>query len=542
MTDQIPDDLVYGNDGEMPDDLVFENGGNQPQTKTPDNSIAQWAGVVSKALAPYASAAGAGALAGSVVPGVGTAVGAVAGPAALGLTDLANYGYNLVTGSKNKGLSNRLQDLAVDYGIGREPKTASQRVVERGLEAATDAASIAGGSKMLASMLPKATTARYVADVLGEGQGAQAASAAGSGAAVQAGHEAGINNPAADIALGLAGGLGTGMLAHSTQNLLSKSTVPTTKQVKELANAAYGDVDKAGVVFKPDSVAGFIQNLKNDLSDEGFSDAAATHGPVATQLNKLDKLAGKQLTLGELDQFRSSLSKTLGKNQDADVRRLSAIMGNAIDDYVSNAADFHIPYVSRHHAPFSGVSPDISSGNLDAAREALDKARKLWSQYNKSNDIENSLANARLAEGNVGVALRGQIRPQLNAKKPNKLRGYTPDEVKVLDSLVRKKAVDTALTSTGAALSHGAGFIPALTGNIEGGIGTGVAGLVAGGALNKAAAALMAKRANNAAAYMRGARPVSFDSSKFITPSVLGSVQRAPDGALIIPIPGGSDD
>jgi hypothetical protein len=109
---QLPDDLIYSHDDGLPSDLVYAT----PPEKAPDTSASRWLGVAQKALAPYLAATGTGAAIGSVVPGDGTVAGAVTGPVALGLTDLANYGYNLATGNRNKGLSERIQDLAVQYG------------------------------------------------------------------------------------------------------------------------------------------------------------------------------------------------------------------------------------------------------------------------------------------------------------------------------------------------------------------------------------------------------------------------------------------
>ena len=116
----------------------------------PDNSAAQWMGVVNNALAPYGAAAGMGALVGGVP-------GAAAGVLGLGLTDLGTSAYNLVGGmfgaprmSTGSDAIRNVFALAAPPGMFREPQTPAQRVVFAGLEGAAGAGSQANALTNLA--------------------------------------------------------------------------------------------------------------------------------------------------------------------------------------------------------------------------------------------------------------------------------------------------------------------------------------------------------------------------------------------------------
>lgn len=585
---QLPDDLIYSHaDADVPSDLVYET----PPEKAPDTSASRWLGVAKKALAPYVAASGTGAAIGSVVPGVGTAAGAVTGPVALGLTDLANYGYNLATGNRNKGLSERIQDLAVQYGLASEPETAGQRILEKGIEAGTGAFSLAGGARNLASQLPRMSTAERVATELARTPTKQAVAGFGAGALPAAGEESGLTTmlskygipeSATGLGLSLVGGLGSGMLSASTENLLNTGrsaaarqleatakaasesprtasiltkaaetikpeegvTAPTAVDLRKQADALYNRVDKAGVKLQPKSFNQFLDDLPASLENEGYS--PDVHKAVESRIKMLEKHRDQGLSLTELDTMRSNMQKQIGSIQDADTRRVMRDLVGSIDDFVGNTAEFEVPYAQRH-APLAATSEQYT-GNLRQANEDLLQARKIWQQMSKTQRMENIIEKAKLSGQPVNESIRSQVRSMLDPFKPNRLRGYTPEERAMLRNLVvggsdeTLSDIGTGMLKFGTPMSLVSSLHPTIGPHL--GVPSAIASLAAGSALKRAAAAQAEGQLGKVGAYIRGARPKSYGLSQAAVPTAATiaplNALRSTDGTLIVPINGDS--
>lgn len=574
----------------IPSDLIFEDA---PQAE-PDTSASKWLGVVNRAVAPYVAASGTGAAIGSVVPGVGTAVGAVTGPVALGLTDLANLGYNAVTGNNNKGLSERIKDLAVHYGLAAEPETAGQRVLEKGVEAGTGALSLTGAARNLATTLPKMSTSELVASELARNPVKQAVAGVGAGALPQVGQETkltpmlskyGIPEDVTGLGLSLVGGLGSGMLASSTENLLntgrsaaarhleatarnaaedkeatasvlrkvaetikpeSQSTAPTAADLRKQADTLYKKVDKAGVKLQPKSFNKFLDELPATLEEEGYNPDA--HKAVETRLKMLEKYRDQGMSLTDLDTLRSKIQTQIGSIQDSDTRRVMRDLVGSLDDFVSNTAEFEVPYAQRH-APMAATSEQYT-GNLRQANENLLQARKIWQQMSKVQRMENIVEKAKLSGQPVNESIRSQVRSMLDPFKPNRLRGYSPEERTMLRNLVLGgndeilSDIGSGMLKVGAPISLVSSLHPTIGPHV--GIPSTMASIAAGSALKRAAAANAERQLGNVSAYVRGARPSTYNKAQVVAPaaaslSTLNS-KYSDDGSLIIPITSDSSE
>lgn len=588
MTDQVSDDLIYHHEGDVPSDLVYESA----PTKEPDESASRWLGVTKRALAPYIAATGTGAAIGSVVPGVGTAAGAVAGPVALGATDLANYLYNLGTGSSNKGLSERIQDLAVQYGLGQEPETAGQRILSTGLESAAGAGSFARGAGQIASQLPKLSTAERVATELSRAPTKQAIAGFGAGALPAVGEETGLTpmlerygipSGVTGIGLSLVGGLGSGALSTSTESLLNRgrsaaaqqlediarnaaanksrtasvltklaetvkpeegTVAPTAADLRQQADTLYKRVDKAGVKLQPKSFNQFLDELPASLEEEGYN--PDLHKAVEARIKLLEKARDQGMSLTDLDKLRSKIQTQVGSIQDPDTRRIMRNLVGSIDDFVGNTAEFEVPYAQRH-VPLAATSEQYT-GNIRQANEDLLQARKVWQQMSKTQRIENIIEKAKLSGLPVNESIRSQVRSMLDPFKPSRLRGYTPEERAMLRNIVVGDSdqllsdLGGGMLKVGAPLSLVSSIHPTIGPHL--GVPSTMASIAAGSALKRAAAAQAERQLGKVGEYVRGARPQRYTFGQAVVPATgaLGPVntRRAEDNTLVIPITGDS--
>lgn len=588
MTDQVPDDLMYHQESDVPADLVYE----APPAKEPDTSASRWLGVANRALAPYAAAATTGAVAGLPFYGVGAVPGAIAGVTALGLTDLANYGYNLATGNQNKGLSERIKDLAVEYGIGAEPETSGQRIFEKGLEAGAGALSLTGTAGQLASQLPKLSTAERVATELSRTPTKQAIAGFGAGALPAVGEETGLTpmlerygipSGVTGTGLSLVGGLGSGALSTSTESLLNRgrsaaaqqlediarnaaanksrtasvltklaetvkpeegTVAPTAADLRQQADTLYKRVDKAGVKLQPKSFNQFLDELPASLEEEGYN--PDLHKAVEARIKLLEKARDQGMSLTDLDKLRSKIQTQVGSIQDPDTRRIMRNLVGSIDDFVGNTAEFEVPYAQRH-VPLAATSEQYT-GNLRQANEDLLQARKVWQQMSKTQRIENIIEKAKLSGLPVNESIRSQVRSMLDPFKPSRVRGYTPEERAMLRNIVVGDSdqllsdLGGGMLKVGAPLSLVSSIHPTIGPHL--GVPSTMASIAAGSALKRAAAAQAERQLGKVGEYVRGARPQSYTFGQTVVPATgaLGPVntRRTEDGTLIIPITGDS--
>jgi hypothetical protein len=176
-------------------------------TQPKESGLARGLGLVGRAVAPYAAAAGAGAAAGAPFAGVGAIPGAIAGVGAYGLAQLADA---LAMGGEGQ--------QAVERGLTAvgfpEPQTATENIGIAGIRGArgaggtaATAANVSRGME-LARMLQgtPATTTQRVTQALGARPDVQAISGGTGAATAQGARELGLPEPVA-ITAGVVGGM-----------------------------------------------------------------------------------------------------------------------------------------------------------------------------------------------------------------------------------------------------------------------------------------------------------------------------------------------
>lgn len=395
---------------------------DQPE---PDNSLAQWAGVANRALAPYATAATLGGAA-AAPTGVGIPFGAAGGVAALGLSDLATLGYNALApamGGKRVPLpSQTIQNLYEQAGIARSPTTPTQQVFSDVLEGA------AGGgltAKSLSAMAPRYSGAtQRILNVMAAQPKAQALAGAGGAALPSAAaNYAGVEDPLALAGLGYAGGLIAGKPG------VKQERGPSMDQLRLQADAAYTAAKNAGMVFPNQNFATLTADIGGDLARQGFN--RRLHPKVAAVLDQFNRevKTGGDFGLDNLDVLRR-VAKSAAGSFDRDERRLGRMIVEKLDSFIMEPRN-------------------VSAGSAPEGAFALKKARELWARkarteifddavqaaYNKTQTSENPPA--------LGVALRSEFRKI--ADNPKRMKGFSPEEQKYIREIAGGSPSNKAL-------------------------------------------------------------------------------------------------
>jgi hypothetical protein len=172
------------------------------RTKAPRTGMdkaTQVAGVTSGALLPYATAAGAGALAGAPFAGVGAVPGAAGGVLALGAGDLGtslyNMGASLFGGDRVPLPSETIRQGYEVVGVGRQPETSGEQVYNDILQAGAAGFNQAKGFQTLADVAASPQSQNFMRMMGQNARGQTGAAIGAAGAPSVASNYFDVTNP-----------------------------------------------------------------------------------------------------------------------------------------------------------------------------------------------------------------------------------------------------------------------------------------------------------------------------------------------------------
>ena len=408
----------------------------KPKKQEPDRSAAQYAGVITNALAPYATAAGLGAAAAGIPSlGIGAPLGAATGVLSLGVGDLGTGIYNLAApafgGERVPLPSETIRRGYESIGIGRRPQTPEQEVLFRTAEGAASALGGASAFNALARTAPQGVT-RNVMQELGRAPGVQTAAGAGAGAAPAIASEyAGVENPLALFGLSMAGGMAAGRAATP------RGTPIPSEQFAKQAEMAYERARAAGVQFDTAAIANLAQDIRKGMSTPDMTFRPKLHPRINAVLEDIDDAVaeaqknGTPISFSELELLRR-VARTGARSADADERRLGGGIIRAIDDFVAKPP------------------PNaILAGQGDEAASAIKEARTAWRRMSQSDNINNMIIEKATdtAEGLSANTIRAAAR-SIN-KSESKKRAFDPAIQKQIKDLGRGSGGLSALQGLG---------------------------------------------------------------------------------------------
>lgn len=513
--------------------LIQQYGGRSDQDQIPQrqgfDALSQYAGVINRAIAPYATVGIGGTAVGGPLAGAG-AIGTLA------LTDLgatlANLGLQ-AAGSERRVpvpsdvIRSGYEAVMPDSFSGfREPETTGQRYVGTGAEAAMSAFSQANALRQLAQTYGPGV-AKNVLTTLGRDRAAQTAAATGGASAQQAMIEesepgTALRNPLLVAAVGALGSMATGRLAargpQTIKEMVGKGT-PSEEQLYKQAKAKYSELDNSGVVFSGSAYDRLLSSLKNRLADAGYKETTA-ESAITSILNKMGKFSGKNQTWSELDRVRSDIGKSLIKSNDENVRRLGREMADEIDEFVDNVSP-------RDLVISVGPSGTAKTGDVKKLLATRDQARNLWGQVSRSEEMSELLRQAKLEAGATDITLDQAIRNKFlnlaKAQDGRKLKRFSPEEQQFILEVSQGGDFTRLLSEFSDALKFNRGLGGGLYLGVGGlatpyaaqlgqidfptalALGTGIAGVR--GTTSALSNRLAARRAETAARAMRGFRP-----------------------------------
>jgi hypothetical protein len=485
--DGVPDAEIADYLAQKDNPLVWGDTENAPREDM--DMAGQIAGVATRALAPYATAAGLGAAAGAPFAGFGAIPGAAGGVLSLGLTDLGATAYNALApvfgGQRIPTGSEAIQNLYGAAGIGRRPETPGQQVFSDVLQGAS------GGLAQTSAFGAQAARqapgiARNIMRQFAQQPGAQTAAAGGAAAAPSiAQNYFGVNDPLTLAGLSMAGGMGAGAAATPRPRTV------TSEQLATRARAAYDRAEQAGVQFDPASVSGLGTSIRQAFTTHPrVQFDPSLHPRINTVLQRIEEAgaaaqqSGTPISFSQVELLRR-IARTAANSLDRDERRLGADVIRRIDDFVQ-----------------SPPPSAIVAGQGPEAAQAVAEARTAWRRMSQADALDTMVERAtNSAQGLNASSLRAQARTIAN--NPNRMRSFDPDVQNEIRGLARgSRGLSTLQTVgqlapsfnlrnlPGSAVTAGAGgaLYSGSPGVAALGAGMGAAGLAAQTAANRMAA------------------------------------------------------
>ena len=260
----------------------------------------------------------------------------------------------------------------------------------------------------------------------------------------------------------------------SAPSVARPSTVPTTAELFKSGSQAFSKARTLGEGIKRESFDRLANSVTNIKDNSGlslrFNEVLHPKSSSARQeiLNTIKK---GEVTFDDLMELRQIAQEAAGALDKGDAFR-GVMLKNSLDDYVNSLGP-----------------KDVKGGNPTAAAASLNEARDLWSRASKAATIEEAIDIAGINANTVtGAGFENALRIQFKALsrriRKGQERGFTPDEIKLIQRVATGGPVDNAfrllgkLAPTGVvsgAASFGGGFA---AGGLAGMIAVPAAGLL----------------------------------------------------------------
>lgn len=249
--------------------------------------------------------------------------------------------------------------------------------------------------------------------------------------------------PFARVAGALAGGAGAAK-AFAPKAIAA----PTVEQLGDAAKTAYNHPTVAALELNPSSTAYTAGKITDGLNKSGFRElnAPQTYGLV----KELKTPLGVTAKVADIQSVRTALGKVAGNFANPIEQQAANKAIRGIDDYLANLKPF-----------------DVAKGDAKAAASILNEAKGNYAAMKRSERFDSAEYRAELnagsahSGGNINNATRQAIKSILLS--PTKRRGFSDEEIKMMEKVVKGTATGNAMRLVGKVLAttgmHGAGVL-----------------------------------------------------------------------------------
>jgi len=312
-------------------------------------------------------------------------------------------------------------------------------------------------------------------------------------------------------ALNLAGSFVAPLGANVKRGAVTKSRfmkdAPTENQLKIRENGLWDDVRKSDITASNDDYSDFILGLDDTLYNEGYS--PDLHKKIKKTIKSITKYQNDTLDPKKLQVIRELIKDAAASKVSKERRLVSLVLEKSFDDFVEKSTP-------------------------EAFVEKWKAARRSTFLHRRTQTIQDVIDKAHNSASGFENGLRNGFRSILNSDTSMRLNKFTPDEVRLMESIVQGTSggkIIRFLGKFGLGANRGLGsWLGGMAGNVAGGpVGAGVA-LAAGTASNLASGMNTAK----AAEMLR-----ALSSSGGKSPAIRGMISPAAKPFMAMPMVNG---
>lgn len=254
---------------------------------------------------------------------------------------------------------------------------------------------------------------------------------------------------------------------------------PSTAELRAAGNAAYKAVDDAGVVVKPEALAGMVDDVTGRMRGAGLDEGMGSLTPQSARVAAIleDAATSPQNNAGipfrEIDLLRRKAGVPAANMATPLESRLGTTAIEGVDDFVRN------------------LTPDqVIAGDAKALPELIGKARDIWSRMSKSQMIDDAMEASENYLSGGASGIRNQFARILKSDKLS--RGFSEVEKAAMRRVVNGSFPEKVLNMFSSGIGQTAA---ATTGAFMGNLPGLAAGLGVGGIARKGAEALSSRNA-----------------------------------------------
>lgn len=222
------------------------------------------------------------------------------------------------------------------------------------------------------------------------------------------------------------GALAGGVASAGKNANAVKQVLPEARSADDLAAASralYQQADQAGVMIKAPAFDRVRQNITAAAGRVNKDLRPNTAGIV----EDVAAMAGKDVSLQELDELRQVVGQAMKRAQPQDVRTLERIKGQ-LDGFADN------------------VQPGDITGDIKGF-ESIKEARKLWSMKAKTDTLDQIVEKAKNQATGYENGLVIGMRQLANNK--SQMKAFTPQEQSMIKDVVRRGSAHGVMRAIG---------------------------------------------------------------------------------------------
>lgn len=277
----------------------------------------------------------------------------------------------------------------------------------------------------------------------------------------------------------------------------ASSTMPAARTAEDLASEAgalYKQADQAGISIKAPAATKLSQNIEFAAGRLNDKLRPNTQGIV----EDARALAGQDLSLQQLDEFRQTIGQAMQRAQPQDARTLGQIK-KVVDNFADNANP-------------ADINGDIKGFDL------IKQARDVWAKKSKVDVLNQVVERAKNQAAGFENGIVTQMR--LLANNPDSMSQFTKSEQAMINGVVRRGSAHGILRAIGMMAPNStfgglanlgvAGASGLLPGAITAGMGA--AAKYGAGALTKSKLSQLQRAASTGVAPPTGPAPLNIEA------------------------------